>query len=180
VKDRLNRTGYILPSTIFANTSRETSIFSRSSKVICCSNETDTAGRSAVGYWSQMNTTQWWKADPTLGSSSWKEFGPDTWPPNFAVKWILGETVTSNVTAYTNAAASSYKIMQFAKIPDMTFLDCKPVIEKADAEVMVAHATGQVLSFNILNDPQTQLDPWSSHFGHVNASDKKSTIAQVR
>jgi hypothetical protein len=180
VKDRLNRTGYILPGTIFQNTSRETSIFSRSSTIICCSNETDTVGRSAVGYWSQMNTTQWWKNDPSLGSSGWKEFGPDTWPPNFAVKWIVGSTLTSNVTAYTDAAASNYKIMQFAQVPDMSFLECKPVIERADAEVVAAHATGQVLSFKILNDPQPQLDPWSSHFEHVNASNKKSTVAQVR
>jgi hypothetical protein len=180
VKDRLNRTGYILPSTIFENTTRQTSIYSRASKVICCSNETDITGRSAVGYWSQMNTTQWWKNDPSLGSSSWIKFGPDIWPPHFAVKWILGPTVTSNVTAYTNGAASHYKIMQFTDVPSMTFLDCKPVIEKAEAEIVVARTTGQVLSFNILNAPQPQIDPWSAHFNHLNESDKKSTVAQVR
>jgi hypothetical protein len=49
VTDRLNRTGYILPGTIFGNSSRQTSVFSRTSTVICCSNETDPAGRSAVG-----------------------------------------------------------------------------------------------------------------------------------
>ncbi|KAF9697965.1 hypothetical protein EKO04_004197 [Ascochyta lentis] len=179
IRDRLNRTGYILPHTVFNNTTHETSIHSRLSTVVCCSNETDKAGRSAVGYWSQMNTTQWWDWDPSLGTSAWVDYGPATWPPNFAVKWIVGPTVTSNVTSYTNGAASNYRIMQFTEIPPMAFLQCQPLIERADARIVLAHGTGQVLDFDIVGEPQPQLDPWAAHFRHSNESDKKATIAQV-
>jgi hypothetical protein len=180
IKDRLNRTGYILPHTVFNNTEHETSVFSRTSTIQCCSNDTDPAGRAAVGYWSQMNTTAWWAQDVTLGLSGWVGYGPENWPPNFAVKWIVGPTTTSNVTAYTNGAASKYKIMQFTEIPPMAFLDCKPVIEKADAKVTLAHGTGQVLDFEILGDPQAQTEPWSAHFRHLNESDSTNQIATVR
>lgn len=180
IKDRLRRAGYILPHTIFNDSAHETSIFSRTSTIQCCSNETDPEGRAAVGYWSQMNTSSWWGSDETLGYSAWVDYGPDTWPPNFAVKWITGSTTTTNVTAYTNGAASDYKIMQFKKVPPMAFLSCKPVIERADASVVLAHGTGKVLDFQILSEPQVQLDPWAAHFRHANESNKKDTIATVR
>ena len=180
IRDRLNRTGYILPSTVFNNTAHETSIFSRTSTIHCCSNGTDPDGRAAVGYWSQMNTTAWWGFEASLGPSAWVDYGPQEWPPNFAVKWIVGPTTISNVTAYTNGAPSNYKIMQFKEVPPMAFLDCKPVIEKANAQVVLAHGQGQILDFTILDEPQELADPWAAHFRHANESNPKDTIATVR
>jgi hypothetical protein len=162
--ERLNRTGYILPHSIFENTTHQTSIFSRLSTVICCSNETDNVGRSAVGYWSQLNTSQWWEYYPIGGHSTWVGFGPDKWPPNFAVKWIVGTTVLSNVTAYSNGVPSSYKVMQFRKVPNMSFLTCKPSIEEAQAEVVIARSSGQVFRFNLISEPQEQSIAWAAHF----------------
>lgn len=180
VREKLRRAGYILPRTVFNNSIHETSFFSRTSTIQCCSNETDPDGRAAVGYWSQMNTSAWWGMEGTLGLSAWIDFGPDSWPPNFAVKWIAGPTTTSNVTAYTNGGASDYKIMQFKEVPPMAFLTCKPIIEKGDAKIVLAHRTGQVLDFEILSEPQEQLDPWTAHFRHANESNIKDTIATVR
>lgn len=179
-RDRLRRAGYILPHTVFNGTAHETSIFSRTSTIQCCSNETDASGRAAVGYWSQMNASAWWGFDATLGFSAWTGYGPDVWPPNFAVKWIAGPTTTTNVTVYTDGAASNYKIMQFKEVPPMAFLSCKPVIETAHAKLVLAHGSGQVLDFEILDEPQEQLEPWAAHFRHVNESDTKDTIATVR
>lgn len=177
---RLNRTGYVLPSIVFGNTSHETSVFSRTSSIQCCSNETDPNGRAAVGYWSQMNTTAWWGFEATLGSAAWVDMGPEAWPPNFAVKWIVGPTTISNITAYSDGALSKYKIMQFKEVPPMAFVDCKPVIEKAKARVILVHGTGQVLDYEILGEPQAQTDPWTAHFRHANESNNKDTIATVR
>lgn len=180
VKDRLNRTGYVLPKTVFNNTDHETSMFSRTSSIQCCSNETDPDGRAAVGYWSQINTTAWWGFEGTLGNSAWVDYGPEIWPPNFAVKWIVGPTTTSNVTAYSDGVPSKYKIMQFKEVPPMTFLDCKPIIEKADAKIVLAHGTEQVLDFEILGEPQAQTEPWTAHFRHKNESNRTDTVATVR
>jgi hypothetical protein len=168
--ERLDRTGYILPHTIFDNTTHQTSIFSRLSTVICCSNDTDKAGRSAVGYWSQLNTSQWWDFFSIGGHSTWVGFGPDKWPPNFAVKWIVGQTVLSNVTAYSNGVPSYYKVMQFPEVPNMSFLTCKPIIEEAQAEVVVARSSGQVLSFNVISEPEEQSIAWAAHFEPVDAN----------
>ncbi|KAJ8110327.1 hypothetical protein OPT61_g6806 [Boeremia exigua] len=179
IRDRLRRAGYILPHTVFNGSEYETSVFSRTSAIQCCSNETDPEGRAAVGYWSQMNTSAWWASDPSMGASSWANFGPDAWPPNFAVKWIAGPTTTTNVTVYTNAAPSFYKIMQFKEVPPMAFLSCKPIIEKAEANIVLAHGTGQVLDFKILGELQAQTDPWAAHFRHANESDPMDTIATV-
>jgi hypothetical protein len=179
-RDRLNRTGFILPQTVFNGTDHETSIFSRTSTIHCCSNGTDLDGRAAVGYWSQMNTTAWWGFEASLGPSAWVDYGPQKWPPNFAVKWIVGPTTISNVTAYTNGAPSMYKIMQFKEVPPMAFLDCKPVIEKANAQVVLAHGQGQILDFTILDEPRELADPWAAHFRHANESNPKDTIATVR
>lgn len=180
IRDKLRRAGYVLPHTVFNNTVHETSIFSRTSAIQCCSNETDPEGRASVGYWSQMNTSAWWGFDASLGMSAWVGYGPDTWPPHFAVKWITGPTTTTNITAYTNGAPSDYKIMQFKEVPPMAFLSCKPVIEAADAKITLAYGTGQVLDFEVLGEPQEQLHPWSAHFRHANESNTKDTIATVR
>jgi hypothetical protein len=180
IRDRLNRTGYILPRTVFDSTKYETSIFSRTSTIQCCSNDTDPDGRAAVGYWSQMNTSAWWGFEASLGGSAWVDYGPEEWPPNFAVKWIVGNTAISNVTAYTNGAPSEYKIMQFKQVPPMAFLDCKPIIEQANAQVILAHGQRQILDFKILDEPRALVNPWTAHFRHVNESNPKDKIATVR
>ncbi|CAO2656417.1 Nn.00g052200.m01.CDS01 [Neocucurbitaria sp. VM-36] len=172
LRERLNRTGYILPQTVFNNTTYQTSIYSRKSTVVCCSNETDPAGRSAVGYWSHTNPDQWWNNDPDGGFSAWTGFGPQTWPPNFAIKWIAGTTVISNVTAYSNNVPSYYKVLQFREIPDMSFLNCKPVVEKSDAKITVARSSGQVLEYELSGEPEAQEDAWSAHFDPVDGNGK--------
>ncbi|KAF2998237.1 hypothetical protein E8E13_005769 [Curvularia kusanoi] len=177
--DRLNRTGYVLPHTIFNDTAHETSVFSRTSAIQCCSNKTDPEGRAAVGYWSQMNTTAWWGFDASLGKSAWVDYGPAEWPPSFAIKWIVGPTTTSNVTVYTNGAPSDYKIMQFKEVPPMAFLDCKPVIEEADAQIVLSHGEGRILDYKVLGEPRALVDPWTAHFRHVNESNPKDSIATV-
>jgi hypothetical protein len=187
--ERLNRTGYILPRLVFGNTTYQTTTYSRLSTIICCSNETDDAGRSAVGYWSHLNPDQWWlthnMASPAT-RESYYGYGPKIWPPNFAAKWITGPTVNSNFTGYLNSDAYQYKIMQFTEMPEMTFLSCKPIIEQTNAKVTVAHSSGQVLDFELLGAPEPNHDAWAAHFDNVDENsdldlwDEEEYTAKVR
>jgi hypothetical protein len=75
-------------------------------------------------------------------TSEWAGYGPESWPPNLAVKWVTAPTTIFNYTTYLNTAPSHFKIMQSAKIPSMGFLNCKPIIEQTDAKVTIAHNSG--------------------------------------
>mgnify|MGYP004507133067 CR=1 FL=1 len=70
--------------------------------------------------------------------------------------------------------------MQYTEVPHMAFFDCKPVIEKADANITLARGIGPVFAFKILGEPQAQIDPWATHFRHANKLDKEGKIATIR
>ena len=62
----------------------------------------------------------------------------------------------------------------------MAFLDCKPIIEQANAQVVLAQGRDQILDFKILDEPRALVDPWTDHFRHANESNPKDAIATVR
>jgi hypothetical protein len=118
-----------------------------------------------------MNPDTWWEPyvlweHYDLYTPDWTGFGPKSWPPKFAVKWITGPTTISNFTAYMDTAPQSHKIMQFTEIPAMSFLDCKPTIEQTDTKVTIARNSGQVLAFDLIEEPEMQTDAWTAHFDH--------------
>ena len=180
---RLNSTGYLLPKIIFNNTSYNTSISANQARVFCCHNETDDVGRSAVAYWSHTNPEQFFQPDIVSQQSYvWNGRGPSHWPGNFTIKWMVGPTVKSKMTIYTDSAPGDYNVMQFKEVPSMQFLNCKPVIEQSNAKITVARSSGEVLNYRLLDAPQPQNDAWTAHFqnGRVGSDGSLSNYTYIR
>jgi hypothetical protein len=52
----------------------------------------------------------------------------------------------------------------FTEVPSLQALNCRPVIELAEADVTVDYTTGVVQDFTILGEPQPNSQPWSDPF----------------
>ena len=151
--------GYAMPTiNIFPNNTNPdtcggswyTSFFANPSRLVCCVNDTSsTPGPASIGYWSANLPYQ------EVDLWSFPE-----WPYNFTVKWIHG----SQMEEYHQVNDSLTAHLIFSQKPDMTALNCLPVIERANASVMVDHVTGRVQSFNITDDPQPDPNAWSHVF----------------
>lgn len=168
---RLNMTGYLLPGTIYDGKPYGTSLFANPGRIYCCSNQTDDKGRSAVGYWSVVQPEQWFGGTELTGGKDrnpWTKPGPDQWPGNFTIKWIVGPTVQTHMSIWINNAPSSYKLMQFTEIPALSFLHCQPIVEEATAKLTIGRASGEVLEYKVLDTPKPAADAWKAHFGRIN------------
>jgi hypothetical protein len=157
----LNITGKLLPQRLFENSSFDTTVLARSYRVLCCSNKTEDAN-SAVAYWSFANTSAWW-SEETYGWTGYVPTG-DNWPSHFVIKNIVGSAFTKEMTMYTNNIPEVYKPLQFKEVPSIQALDCKPIIEQAQAKVTVARSSGHVLDFKLLEEPHPRSDVWKLDF----------------
>ncbi|KAK5095423.1 hypothetical protein LTR70_003587 [Exophiala xenobiotica] len=125
--------------------------------ITCCSSGSgDDPGPASVGIWSpSYHQGQYFGAWPFL-----------TWPTNITVKWITGRAFI----AYRRASTSE---MVWPEAPRIAALDCKPIIEMANATVKVNAATGPVQSYHSLDEPQVDESAWASAFNqyvHGNAT----------
>ena len=135
-----------------------TSFFVNPSRLICCVNDTTSEGGPAsIGYWS-ANLLY-----PAVDLWSFPK-----WPYNFTVKWIRG----SQMQEYFQVNDSFTTHLMFSEPPEMTALNCEPVIETASASITVDHATGRVQSFNITDEPKPDPNAWSHPFRTWTNSDK--------
>jgi len=145
---------------IFNNTAYETSTLSYPVITICCTNESGESRRSALGYWSTTNTTQY----PHKNA---------TWPITFLSKWMLGDSflVPENFSEEDEDARDSQGLY-FTEEPLFQAVQCNPVIETAEAEVTVDANSGRVLQYQILNNPEPLESPWLDVFVyHANYTD---------
>lgn len=68
------------------------------------------------------------------------------------------------MTIYTNNQPSVFTPLQFEEVPAIQMLECKPVIEQAQARVTVARSSGQVMDFKLLEEPRPRSDAWGKRF----------------
>ncbi|KAI4716309.1 hypothetical protein E4T48_07491, partial [Aureobasidium sp. EXF-10727] len=109
--------------------------------VACCANNTeDGLGEAVVGYWTD-NTTTW-------GS------------PSMQVKWIYGSPLNGTFTQ--NHPIRPRWI--WSEAPRIAAINCAPVVEQANASIIVDFETGVVNSYEILNSPQNATDAWSDPY----------------
>ena len=139
--------------------SLNTSIFANPSQITCCGNSSsskDSAGAAAVGYWSSNDPNNF----PFSGAYSW--------PVNFTSKWIYG----SMRSDYYRVNDSFTNHLIFTEVPGIQAINCKPIIEIAEANVTVDQTTRQVQSFEILEEPTLSANAWTDVFaGHNRSSD---------
>ncbi|KAI5203569.1 hypothetical protein E4T39_04140 [Aureobasidium subglaciale] len=109
--------------------------------VVCCENIThDGVGNSVVGYWS----------DPLTGQVS-----------TTRIKWIYGQPLgTLPVDKY------GLDRLIWSKPPRVTAIDCKPVIEVANASIVIDFETGVVQDYTILSPPQNATMAWLDYYSY--------------
>ena len=135
-----------------------TGFFVNPSRLTCCVNDTSPEpGAASIGYWSANL--------PYQQVDLWSF---PQWPYNFTVKWIH----SSQMQEYYQANETITNYLIFSEQPDMTAMNCLPVIEKANASVTVDHATGRAQSFNITDRPQPDPHAWSHVFDTWTNSDE--------
>ena len=127
-----------------------TGFFEDPSRLICCVNDTSSGpGSAAIGYWS-----------PNLAYQDVLLWSYDTYPYNFTIKWIHGPQAQQ----FYQVNTSYLSYLTFSEQPVMNALNCKPVIEHADADVNVDHLTGRVQSYNITSKAVPDPHAWSDAF----------------
>ncbi|KAI0409293.1 hypothetical protein F4802DRAFT_243535 [Xylaria palmicola] len=134
-----------------------TTLFSSDRRLQCCQNMTnDTAGQSSIGYWS-ANLKDSQSYYPALSKS---------WPANFTVKWIRGHAVeaTLSYTDGTDLRDDKKNRLIWTEPPQVTALNCMPIIETTDASVTVDATNGRVTDFKLLGQPQEDRFAWTDDF----------------
>ncbi|TGJ83738.1 hypothetical protein E0Z10_g5028 [Xylaria hypoxylon] len=128
-----------------------TSFFVNSRRLQCCENKTaDSVGLASIGYWS-----------PNLAPHATYPYISDAWPTNFTVKWIHGRPVEGILRA-GEWPGDIAKSLLWVEPPQMTALNCQPIIENANSRVTVDSHDGRVLSYEILEEPRADQDAWNS------------------
>jgi hypothetical protein len=153
-----DRIAYDITSTMFGR--NYTSLLTHPGRISCCLNASTGQYPQplAVGYWSSTGDVQRW---PNANRQ---------WPMNLTVKWLRGPAApwpTELPNMYrldSNGYFISRSEFMFTKIPSLQALNCRPVIELAEADVTVDYTTGVVQDFTILGEPQPNSQPWSDPF----------------
>ncbi|KAI0205212.1 hypothetical protein F4808DRAFT_473290 [Astrocystis sublimbata] len=128
-----------------------TTFFVNNRRLQCCENRTiPSAGMASIGYWSPN----------TEPGKTYPDFAK-TWPANFTIKWIRGRPIEGILRA-GQWPGETAKHLLFVEPPQMTALNCQPIIESANSQVTVDSNTGRVISYSILEMPQPYDDAWSS------------------
>ncbi|KAJ3574639.1 hypothetical protein NPX13_g4295 [Xylaria arbuscula] len=131
---------------------RRTTLFSSDRRLQCCQNGTgDDISQASIGYWSPnlVNPQTYY---PAISES---------WPANFTVKWIRGRAVEANLLK--SRGAEEVRLI-WTERPQITALNCMPVIETANASVTVDATNGRVLDFRLSSEPQGDEFAWTDDF----------------
>ncbi|KAI0104001.1 hypothetical protein GGR51DRAFT_523142 [Nemania sp. FL0031] len=134
-----------------------TTLFSSDRRLQCCQNMTnDTVGQSSIGYWSP-NLKDRQSYYPAISKS---------WPANFTVKWIRGHAVeaTLSYTDGTDLSDDKRNRLIWTEPPQVTALNCTPIIETTDASVTVDATNGRIVDFKLLGQPQEDRFAWTDDF----------------
>jgi hypothetical protein len=164
-------TGYVLPVTLFKEEPYKTPVFSAPRRMACCTNNTAPDGQSLIAYWSSSSPMVEERAAESVdknGPNNFKE--SDAWSTNFTIKWILGETKSTVISGTDSNKSHGYPtfvgtanetLLYYTKEPQISAMNCMPVIEQANASITVARYTGQVLEVRLLEEPQPVDGAWT-------------------
>ncbi|ORY17514.1 hypothetical protein BCR34DRAFT_596983 [Clohesyomyces aquaticus] len=140
------KSAYTFRHIMFHDSPWNTSAVSHPEQVACCANKSGNGiQESALGYWS----ANFGNAYPFT-----TKFFRDRWPLNFTAKWIHGPALNS----------PGRTTLLLSEIPRMQALNCKPIIETAEADVVVDQVTGTVYQYSILGDAVPASSAWSDSF----------------
>ena len=115
--------------------------------LVCCSNETAQGpGEAAIGYWSanQTSTTQY-----------------ESYIPSMSARWLVGRPLTQT---YNDSGLQSKPTWVFVAKPRISAVKCVPIIEKANASLVVNTQTGYVQNYTILDEVQPSKEAWADRF----------------
>ncbi|OAG04039.1 uncharacterized protein CC84DRAFT_1149876 [Paraphaeosphaeria sporulosa] len=161
--------GYAFNHFVFENTTSSTSILGSDKLVQCCMNGTASNPQDAViGYWSPLQKS----LHPGLRETSpgWEAPGfpyqDRTWPLPFVTKWILGKPIT--LRNYDR------DILLYKDPPALQAALCQPIIDTAEATVVLDTESHTVHSYEILREPETLKSAWSDVFVRHDISDSRS------
>lgn len=139
----------MLSYSMFDGTEFPTPLAPDAKYLTCCANQTDnsliniSSTSVAVGYWT--------------GNYPFNQYRSITGTDgNFTVKWIVGQGGIGPVLSIPN--------LFFPQPPRMQALNCMPVIEKSEAEVVVDKNTGLVHDYRLLKTPVSDDGAWSESF----------------
>jgi hypothetical protein len=161
--DALNKsvTGYVLPTFISNGDSFNAPVFSAPRRMACCTNGTSPGGQSIVAYWSSNNTIYDKRPEMVAEEDNVEGFKElNNWSRRFAIKWVTGPTASTTVRGTdpthidTDVGYANESVLYFLEEPQMTVLDCTPIIEQVNASITLARYTKQILEFELLGSPQ--------------------------
>ncbi|KAI2792564.1 hypothetical protein POX_b02602 [Penicillium oxalicum] len=137
-----------------------TTVFVNPGSIACCGNSSSTTWDPtvAVGYWS-----------PNTNLSSWST---KSWHRNFTLKWIHGTAVTGiykNPTKMQGNFSEPLPLL-FPSPPSINLMNCRPLVESADAEVIVDPVNGVVQAFNVTSKPKELTEAFADNFLPHNGS----------
>jgi hypothetical protein len=167
--DALNKsvTGHVLPTFISNGDSFNAPVFSAPRRMACCTNGTSPGGQSIVAYWSSNNTIYDKRPEMVAEEDNVEGFKElNNWSRRFAIKWVTGPTASTTVRGTdpthidTNVGYANESVLYFLEEPQMTVLDCKPIIEQVNASITLARYTKQILEFELLGPPQQVQEAW--------------------
>lgn len=130
-----------------------TTIFANPSEITCCGNSSSDAWDPsvAVGYWS-----------PNTNLKSWTV---RQWDQNFTAKWFYGNAVTGIKNIVNNYTIYEVNLdLLFPTPPSMSLLNCRPLIESAEADLTVNAANGEIQAFNITTEPEELTEAFLDNF----------------
>ncbi|CAN9349166.1 unnamed protein product [Alternaria alternata] len=138
---------YSFNRTMFYDSPSNTSAFATDATLACCSNETNGDSETAViGYWSPVDVENFSNAN-------------SQWPIPFVTKWIVGRPLT-----VTGPDQEDGQPLLFKDAPDLQAARCVPIVETADAKVVVDQRTGTVRSYEVIGSIDPAQSAWSEVF----------------
>ncbi|CAN9250628.1 unnamed protein product [Alternaria alternata] len=138
---------YSFNRTMFYDSPSNTSAFATDATLACCSNETNGDSETAViGYWSPVDVENFSNAN-------------SQWPIPFVTKWIVGRPLT-----VTGPDQEDGQPLLFKDAPDLQAARCVPIVETADAKVVVDQRTGTVHSYEVIGSIDPAQSAWSEVF----------------
>ena len=149
---------YHVPTMTMFNATVRTRFTAKGLDLRCCANISDAAKSYkqsepvVLAYW----TENWERRKPPPITSDL--FRADSPRPtgNFTVKWIRGPAGFAPSSNYSSGGN-----LYFTEVPAIQAMNCVPIIETSEAEVMINSHNGNVQTYRILQEPVSEDAAWT-------------------
>lgn len=153
---RINGSGnvelYSMPDYLFAGSESHTTLMSSYKSVGCCQNGTiENPQRAVLGYWSPVLPPEYSRKDGVY------PYDTLNWPMSMTSKWVVGRPIVIGPKGYGGS-------VYFNEIPKIQAARCTPIIETAEASIVVDTHTGHVHKSSIDGATASVTGAWSDVF----------------